>query len=372
LDEIQIDPLVRLRLRVLLEFAKSIFAIHDFSKYYHNGIRYNDLMISVLQWDPKAKTYKWIYLDFVQKGEGSGEQDYFFVRAVWRWLLRLDDTLEFDKFTCSEEIDPRTLFDKDEVVIFSDGAGQHFKQKKTICFWAEIQRDLGKLIEIHFFGSYHGHNVCDSHSAHVKRIILKKIRELGQDIFVNEIQLVEALGSLKNTHIFRLKAKAIDRSVGAPKIISLINSQLKGIRSFHHFHLTGDGENHFLECFLLSKDEKPFRTIRLPTEQEVVSGTYRTPANNGQFDSLCSEEEEEINEDGDYFEAQNDQEDEYFPQYQPLRTEFSLEELEDSADLETDELFLPPVSQSQTTRSGRTSRMRTGDFVFYGTQNPPN
>jgi len=97
-------------------FKTTRFAIHDFSKYHNNGVMYNDLMISVLLWDEENKTYKWIYLDFVQKAEMGGEQDYYFVRGIWRWMLGLDQNLNYTYFSSSESLDPRTLFQVDNVM----------------------------------------------------------------------------------------------------------------------------------------------------------------------------------------------------------------------------------------------------------------
>jgi len=75
--------------------------------------------------------------DFVEEGKG-GNQDYFFVRSVWRWLLEADEEL-YHTYVSSEQLNPRDLSRGKKVVIFSDGAGQHFKQKKTISFWVELQ-----------------------------------------------------------------------------------------------------------------------------------------------------------------------------------------------------------------------------------------
>jgi len=356
-------------------FKTTRFAIHDFSKYHNNGVMYNDLMISVLLWDEENKTYKWIYLDFVQKAEMGGEQDYYFVRGIWRWMLGLDQNLNYTYFSSSESLDPRTLFQVDNVVIFSDGAGQHFKQKKTICFWAEIQRDLGIQIEIHFFGSYHGHNVCDSHSSHVKRIILKKIRELGQDEFITEDQLVKALGSLKNTHIFFLSSGAIDRSMGPPVLEPLLSSQLEGIRSCHHFRLNNKGEEQFLDCYRLSQDESPTMSILLPTEEQIANGTYERPSRGNQqreeFDSFCSEED-----DGSYFGAPDmDDDAEYLPPaIHPLGSEVVLnnevpEEEEDllGLDQDTEELFAAAIVSNNSDRPRRTTQNSNSnsDYVFY-------
>jgi len=136
-----------------------------------NGKRYNVLMITVLTFNKQKNTHEWIYLDFMEEGTGSN-QDFYFVRAVWMFLLGLSE-IGVEYKTSSPDIDVRSFFRKKKI-IFSDGAGQHFKQKKTISFWVYLQMQTDVLIEVHFFVSYHGHNVCDAHSAHMKLIILKK------------------------------------------------------------------------------------------------------------------------------------------------------------------------------------------------------
>lgn len=72
-------------------------------------------------------------------------------------------------------IDPTSLFQGKKLILFSDGAGQHFKQKKTICIWIEIQRELNIQVDIHFFVSYHGHNVCDAILSFVFFVLLGKL-----------------------------------------------------------------------------------------------------------------------------------------------------------------------------------------------------
>jgi hypothetical protein len=64
-----------------------------------------------------------------------------------------------------------------KIIIFSDGAPQHFKQKKTVSFWAQIQMEAQVFLQVHFYVSYHGHNVCDAHASHMKLKILCWIRE---------------------------------------------------------------------------------------------------------------------------------------------------------------------------------------------------
>jgi len=198
-------------------------------------------MISVLSYDPNSNNHRWIYLDFVEKGGGS-KQDYYFVRSIWRYLLGVDN-IACKKFTSSEEIDPPSLFKDKEKFVFSDGAPQHFKQKKTVSFWAVLQIETGITLEIHFFASYHGHNVCDAHASHMKIKILRIIREFGLENF-KEDEFLKSISSLKNTHVFYLKEDKIDRNAELLDVQKFLEKPLTGIRSFHNFSLEKGGEKY--------------------------------------------------------------------------------------------------------------------------------
>jgi len=222
---------VKLRTKVEKE-PNSILIIQDFTKFYIEEKRYNDLMISILSFDPKSKQHRWIYLDFIEKGGGSN-QDYFFVRSVWRYILGKGELPNHYR-TSEEEIDPRALL-KDKIkYIFSDGAPQHFKQKKTISFWVVLQIETGIRLDVNFFCSYHGHNVCDAHSSHMKIKVLRTIREIGVEKF-NEKEFLKAISQLKNTHIFYLRVITIDRKAPLLDVQIILQKPLDGIRSFHHF-----------------------------------------------------------------------------------------------------------------------------------------
>lgn len=375
-----------------MDKTTEVFIIQDFSKYNHKGKRYNDLMLSVLTYDHEKKCHKWIYLDFVQEGKG-GFQDYYFVRSIWRYALGVDDDLPFIYASSSQPINPQALFRDKIVTIFSDGAGQHFKQKKTMSFWVELQREFGVQLHIHFFASYHGHNVCDSHSSHMKRIILKKIRQLGQDIFVSVDQLKHAFGSLKNTHVFLLSENAISRIGGPPVLANILDRDLAGIRSFHHFMFRNEGDDQFLDCYVLSKDGEPSKSILLPSEdgmqQQEFLAVIRNQEVQEEMDTFT-----DTNEDDDYFPIRNDDEN-FIPageeQEEPERQQELdvdllqyLEGEESDENLLTEDLFIPaaptaippaqmvvqaipienPASQSRRSQSTIRKKKQT-DFVFY-------
>ncbi len=257
-EEVKLDP-------------NTVFVIHDFAKIYHLGKRCNDLMISVLTYDPRRKKIVWIYLDFFEEGRG-GKQDYYFVRSIWRYLLGVGE-LNFRYKTNSTQLDPRTLFRGKKVIIFSDGAGQHFKQKKTVSFWVELQRECGVSIEIHFFVSYHGHNVCDAHASHVKLGILYWIRKYGLSNTGYE-ELTNAVSKIKNTHVFLLNEDTIERT-SIPALSTLIDKKLVGIKSFHRFHFKSDNGEDFLECYKLSTDLTPANIIPIPSQEEISQEEIR-------------------------------------------------------------------------------------------------
>jgi len=123
--------------KLVLNDKNITFVIHDFCKISFNGNRYNVLMITVLTYNEQRDTHEWIYLDFMEQGTGSN-QDFYFVRSVWMFLLGLSD-LGYVKYnTSSPDIDVRSYFLKTKIIIFSDGAGQHFKQKKKLSLFGSI------------------------------------------------------------------------------------------------------------------------------------------------------------------------------------------------------------------------------------------
>jgi len=244
----------------------SILIIQDFTKFYVNEKRYNDLMISILARDPKSGQHRWLYFDFVEKGGGSN-QDYYFVRSVWRYLLGEDELPSCYRTSSEDKIDPRTLLKEKKIHIFSDGAPQHFKQKKTISFWATLQIETGIILDVHFFCSYHGHNVCDAHSSHMKIKVLRTIREIGVENLL-ENEFLKAISELKNTHIFYLQEDGIDREAPLLDVQFVLEKPLAGIRSFHHFTLEKKDGTFYFNCSKLSSDLIPTKSIKLPKTQE--------------------------------------------------------------------------------------------------------
>lgn len=93
------------------------------------------------------------------------------------WVLITISILKYQ--TSSKKINLRELFVKKIKYIFNDGAPQHFKQKKAVSFWAALQMELGINLNMHFYVSYHGHNVCDAHASHMKLSVLRNKRSFN-------------------------------------------------------------------------------------------------------------------------------------------------------------------------------------------------
>jgi hypothetical protein len=75
------------------------------------------------------------------------KNDFYFVRAAWLWLAN------------------NLLKDVNVIHLWSDGATKHFKQIYTQHFLGQLAFQFHKLLNSHFFASYHGSSLCDSHAA---------------------------------------------------------------------------------------------------------------------------------------------------------------------------------------------------------------
>jgi diketogulonate reductase-like aldo/keto reductase len=116
--------------------------------------------------------------------------DFFFVRTIWRYILGKQYLGNLT--IAGNKRDIVEVFKNKEICLFSDGAPQHFKQKKTISFWVQLQIETGVLLDVHFYVCYHGHNVCDAYASHIKLRVLRNIREIGVENF-NTTDLINAI-----------------------------------------------------------------------------------------------------------------------------------------------------------------------------------
>jgi hypothetical protein len=241
---------------------KKVLIVQDFTKLYVGGVKYNSLMISILVYCPKEQRHIWLYFDFVQKG-GGGLQDHAFVRDVWLHILGKRDFKNPIKSKLDTNI--QELLKDKQIFVFSDGARQHFKQGKTISFWAYLSKLTGVILDINFYGSYHGHNVCDAHSCHIKLCILRAINARGLENMQIFEEYLEELIQLKNIHILLIEEDEINRSV-SPSVFSLyIERYLHNTRHIHRCISEGDS---YL-CYHLSNDKNPAIVIKHPNDEQL-------------------------------------------------------------------------------------------------------
>jgi hypothetical protein len=96
-----------------------------------------------------------LYLDFLCDIAGKNQNDYYFVLQVWQ--------LMFDQgaFTPFNSID-----------VWTDGGPKHFKTRFCQWMWHYLSffRFGGQRISHHFFASYHGHSLADTHAASIKQV----------------------------------------------------------------------------------------------------------------------------------------------------------------------------------------------------------
>jgi hypothetical protein len=224
---------------------KKILIVQDFTKFYVDKKRINDLMICVLHWNATKLKYEWLYFDFLEEGKG-GLQDYYFVRSIWLFILGVNKFPEGVEVTGTNGTCITEIIKDKTISIFSDGAPQHFKQKKTLSFWVELQFITGITLDINFFVCYHGHNVADAHSSHLKIKIARFIREIAVEQFNDIRKLLGTIKELKNIRIYFIPVNVIDRTASPSEIATFVANKLDGLKSFHRFFLTVESYNLFV------------------------------------------------------------------------------------------------------------------------------
>lgn len=129
---------------------------------------------------------------------------------------------------------------------------------------AAFQVENEAPLNMHFYASYHGHNVCDGHASHMKLSIQRKLREIGVEKY-NENIFIESISKIKNTHVYFLPPNSIERGVPISNIQTFLESKLDGIRSFHHFSVSHErkkeAKSFVFRCYKLSSDEQPIKEI---------------------------------------------------------------------------------------------------------------
>jgi hypothetical protein len=172
-----------------------------------------------------------INIDFICDDTASSKSDYHFVLTVWVKLF-LDEKLN-QRF--------------DSIDVWSDGGPHHFKTRWCQFMWHALStlRFDKKRITHHFFASYHGHSLADSHAATIKRVLrsqynLSQMQRLCADTFVlfwgpaNALELAPLLAHVgSNTRVHVLPN--IDRDKERKPAIQGINL----IKSKHCFRYQG-------------------------------------------------------------------------------------------------------------------------------------
>lgn len=76
------------------------------------------------------------------------------------------------------------------VIVWSDGAPSHFKNKFNIANMLQLEKDYGYKIEWNFFGTSHGKSPCDGIGGNVKRMVNDRVKSQNLSI-QNAAQFVE-------------------------------------------------------------------------------------------------------------------------------------------------------------------------------------
>ena len=63
----------------------------------------------------------------------------------------------------------KNIFETKKIYYFTDGAGQHFKNKSSFANLQAYEEDFGIPSEWHFHGTAHGKGACNSKRANIKR-----------------------------------------------------------------------------------------------------------------------------------------------------------------------------------------------------------
>ena len=203
-------------------FSEEHIIVQDFSKFYTKSGKVSDLVVVLYS---KDENLQWKYLDYFSKDN----QDFYFVQMVWMHLLGE-----------SKEINEQCQ----KLIIWSDGAKQHFKQAKTLYWFSHLAATSGKQIIWNFFASNHGHSICDSHTGNGKQQIARYEREMQEQILdLEDIQEVYE-NHLSYTTTFNISSPREMKK-------TLTVKPFHGISYFHQFHFIDEG---YVKCRVLSNE----------------------------------------------------------------------------------------------------------------------
>ena len=193
----------------------SVFVVMDFTTIDFVTHHFNDLIITI--YFPSFIQY----LHFI--GEVGVKNDVSFVIYV------------FENYLISR------LNHFANVSIWSDGGPKHFKVSSLSGYLYEKQQQHSHVnFSYNFFGSYHGHSVCDAVAAHAKR---KAIATMNETTHVPKCadELCEVVGKLSYTQAFPLSSPS-----------SPFNKYktFQGIKKYHKFIFS----NNVISAFNLSSE----------------------------------------------------------------------------------------------------------------------
>ena len=211
----------------------SFIVVQDFSKLdIEKGDTYQDQIFTVYFFDPSTDSilsYKYVhYID------NSKNDKYFHFKS---WEALLEDFYLFRKI----KDNPQSQY---SIILFSDGARKHYKQKFSISWMAFLEKKFENVsFEWNFFLSNHGFNSCDAAGSHAKRRLkwflnMFRVEQLGSAVNVarcitfeeNENVCYKWKG-IKNHHAFSLTGLIPERIRENPEM----DVNITGISKMHRF-----------------------------------------------------------------------------------------------------------------------------------------
>ncbi|KAL0492077.1 hypothetical protein AKO1_001144, partial [Acrasis kona] len=124
------------------------------------------------------------YLDVVCDDKDSNKNDSYFTKAT------------FDKLYSMGHFGPNGT----KNIIWTDGGPKHFKNRYTFRYMVDFFRARNLYGEWHFFESFHGYSLCDSHAGKISQA--KTSAELSVGCITDAHDLAELLHlKLSNTSV---------------------------------------------------------------------------------------------------------------------------------------------------------------------------
>jgi hypothetical protein len=119
-------------------------------------------------------------------------------------------------------------------IFWSDGAAKHFKNRYTLRYVADFFRSRDYKFEWHFFESYHGQSLCDSHAGIISQV--KTRSEISGEVIDSAIKLKDIIQSKlsRSTCYVLPTVNRIDESIRKVE-------KLEGVQRFHEFKFNEDG-----------------------------------------------------------------------------------------------------------------------------------